>query len=448
MGKKIASIIITLASITVIIFTVRSWESLSNSVEMDDTSGQKSLNFLLDNQMSSFEQTKIFDRDIESFMRRWELKGASFALMRNDSLLYAKGYGYASDTVKCDVNNIFRVASLSKLYTATAIMKLAEDQKLSLSAKVFGAEGILCDSIFLDLSSKNMELITIEHLMRHTAGFSAPHGDPAFSNQTIARVLDKELPLTLDDMVFYATQNRLRARPGDRYDYSNLGYMILTKVVEKVTGLDYQSYVRDSILVPIGCYDMHIGRNYSRNKEANEVSYYEVTEATTVEAYDGSQRLTMKSDGGNNVTLLSGAGGWVGSPIEILRFVASINDCDVKENILSDESIRMMTYDSKNEKPMGWATVRNGEWLRSGSMAGTSALIKRQSNGYTWVFVSNSSAWIGHKISNYISAHVSRSIAKVKEWPQRDLFNIEAIEADSLQKSDNIELLSTSESTK
>lgn len=383
------------------------------------------INKLLDNSMSTFEQTKIFDREIESFMRRWELKGGSFALMRNDSLIYAKGYGYAKDSLKCNVDNIFRVASASKLITATAIMKLVEQQQLSLDSQVFGQEGILCDSIFLNLYNKNLENITVDHLLRHTAGFSSPHGDPAFANIGVARSLNKELPLTIDDMVLYASRNRLRSRPGGSYDYSNLGYIVLTKVVEKVTQLDYERFVRDSILAPIGCYDMYIGRNYSEDRLPNEVDYYEVKEAVPVEAFDGSGRLTMKSDGGNNVTLLSGAGGWVASPTELLRFVASINGSGIKEDILSEESIRTMTYDSRSDKPIGWATVRRTEWLRSGSMAGTSALIKKQADGYTWVFVSNSSAWIGPRLSNYISSHITRAITKVKEWPARDLFLIE-----------------------
>ncbi len=378
--------------------------------------------------MSSFEQTKVLDRDIETFMRRWGLKGASFALMRNDSLLYAKGYGFAKDSIKCDVNNVFRVASMSKLLTAAAIMKLSEENKLKLSSTVFGSKGILNDSIFLDLRSKNLEKITVEHLLRHTAGFSSPHGDPAFSNYNIARFLNKALPLTIDDMVLYATENRLRANPGDRYDYSNLGYIILSKIVEKVSGESYESYVQHNLLNPIGCYDMYIGKNFEEHRNHNEVSYFEVKEATLVEAYDGSGRLTMKSDGGNNVTLLSGAGGWVASPTEFLRFVASVNGCNIKDNILSAESIKAMTYDSKDKKPIGWATVRGDEWLRSGSMAGTSALIKKQKDGYTWIFISNSSSWIGHRLSNYISSHISRAVAKVKEWPKRDLFQIEEIE--------------------
>lgn len=393
------------------------------------------INMLIDNSMSAFEQTKVFDRDIETFMRRWGLKGGSFALMKNDSLIYAKGYGYANDTTECDVNNVFRVASASKLITATAIMRLVEQNKLRLDSKVFGGEGILNDSLFLDLRASNLELITVEHLLRHTAGFSSPVGDPAFSNAAVAKVLNKELPLTMDDMILYAVQNRLRTRPGSNYNYSNLGYIVLSKIVEKVSTIEYETYVKDSILNPIGCYDMYIGQNFSSDRESNEVKYYEVKEAEPVEAYDGSGVMTMKSDGGNDVNLLSGAGGWVASPTELLRFVASIDNCEGKENILSTETIERMTYDSKTDKPIGWATVRTSNWLRSGSMAGTSALIKRQGDGYTWVFISNSSSWVGARLSSYASSHITKALAKVSEWPERDLFDVEYINA--LAQKDN-----------
>ncbi len=383
------------------------------------------INHLLDNSMSSFEQTKGLDREIEAFMRRWELKGGSFAIMRGDSLLYAKGYGMATDSVRCDASHVFRIASASKLITAAAIMRLVEQQRLSLDSQVFGDEGILCDSVFLDLYSSNLKLITVDHLLRHTAGFSSPHGDPAFANYSIARFLGRELPLELDDMVLYATRNRLRYRPGGSYDYSNLGYMVLTKVVEEVTGQGYEQFVQDSILAPIGCYDMFIGRNFSENRPAGEVDYFEVPQAVPVEAYDGSGRVTMKSNGGHNVTLLSGAGGWVASPSELLRFVAAINGEGGKPDLLASSTVEAMTRCREGEHPIGWASIRGESWLRTGSMAGTSAMIKRQADGYTWVFISNNSAWIGPRLGNYISSHISRAVAKVKEWPERDLFAVE-----------------------
>lgn len=140
------------------------------------------INHLITNEMSDMESTESFDREMLKFMKYWDLKGGSFALMRNDSLLYAKGYGYADveHEEECEVRHIFRVASVSKLLTATAVMKLIEEGRLSLDAKVFGEGGILRDTMFRDLKYENLGRITVEHLLRHTGGFSSPVGDPAF----------------------------------------------------------------------------------------------------------------------------------------------------------------------------------------------------------------------------------------------------------------------------
>ncbi len=395
------------------------------------------INMLITNEMSNLETTRSFDKSIEQFMRRWELTGGSFALMRNDSLIYAKGYGYADKRKgeMCDVKHVFRIASASKLITATAIMRLVEQNKLALTDKVFGKDGILCDTSFLNIRDKRMERITVEHLMRHTSGILPPIQDPAFGTYTVAQSIDAKLPLTADDLILYATRYRLRSMPGDRYRYSNLGYIILGKVIERVAGCSYENYVKTNILEPAGCYNMFIGRNFSKNRAPNEVRYYEVKEAEEVEAYDGSGHMTMKSDGGNDVNLLSSAGGWVASSVELLRFVTSINGNKSKSDILTKESVEAMTYDSKRYKPMGWASVRGREWLRSGSMAGTTTLIKQQKDGYTWVFVTNSSAWIGYHLSDRISSHISRAVGRVKEWPQRDLFSIKEREMTEILSS-------------
>lgn len=416
-------ILITIIVILGIIMLIRSTYRPQQNIEQE---AEVSINFLLDDELSEVEGTEGMDRNIEFFMRKWSLQGGSFAVMRNDSLLYAKGYGYANleDSVRCNAGNIMRVASLSKLITAVAIMKLCEGGKLSLSSQVFGSDGVLNDSIFLDIQSKNLSKITIEHLLRHTGGFSSPIGDPAFNIDAVALTLGKPLPLVLDDMVVYATRNRLRSIPGTNYDYSNLGYIVLSKVIEKCAAMPYELYVQDSVLRPAGIYDMHVGRNYDENRRANEARYYEVKEAEKVETYDGSGRYELKSRGGNDINLLGGAGGWIASAVEMLRLVASVNNNPLIKDILSPESIEKMTYESKSEKPIGWSKVVNGEWHRSGSMSGTCALIKRESNGLTWVFISNSSTWVGPRISTSINYYVTRAIKRVKEWPKRNLFEI------------------------
>lgn len=384
------------------------------------------LNHLLENSMCDIQETKKFDAAILRFMRYWGIRGGSFALMRNDSLLYAKGYGFSNtaDSTICEVKNIFRVASVSKLITAVAIMHLQETGQLSTQDTVFGEEGILNDTLFLHYRDKNIKKITVEHLLRHTSGFSNPHGDAAFNMELVARYLGKPLPLSMDDMVYYATRLKLRAKPGGWYHYSNLGYIILSKVIEKVSGISYETYIKDSILAPMGCYDIHLANNYSEGFRENEVDYYEVKEAEPVPAFDGSDTLVMKSHGGNDVHGLYGAGGWVASPVELLKLVSAINKCPGREDFLTPESIDFMTPYGKNAKPAGWASSSSKFWLRSGSMAGTSALLKAQKDGYSWVFISNSSSWNGPGLARQMNREITKALMRVKKWPETDLFEL------------------------
>ncbi|MBR4088801.1 MAG: serine hydrolase, partial [Bacteroidales bacterium] len=205
---------------------------------------------------------------------------------------------------------------------------------------------------------------------------------------------------------------------------SNLGYIILSKVIEKVSGISYETYIKDSILAPMGCYDIHLANNYSEGFLENEVDYYEVKEAEPVPAYDGSDTLVMKSHGGNDVHGLYGAGGWVASPVELLKLVSAINKCPGREDFLTPESIDFMTPYGKNAKPAGWASSSSKFWLRSGSMAGTSALIKAQKDGYSWVFISNSSSWNGPGLARQMNREITKALMRVKKWPETDLFEL------------------------
>ena len=427
---KLRYILFTAVIAIVAVMAVNLYSSDSETgniiVQEEEESKPVPLNHMMDNSMSQLEETEKFDAAIRRFMRYWDIKGASFALMKNDSLIYAKGYGYSNlkDSVECEVKNVFRVASVSKLITAVAIMRLCETGKLTTDDFVFGEEGILCDSLFLNYRDKNIKKITVDHLLRHTSGFRNPHGDAAFNTELVAKYLGKELPLSMDDMVEYATRIRLRAKPGGYYNYSNLGYIILSKVIEKVSGLPYETYVKDSVLAPIGCYDIHLAHNYTDEFLENEVLYYEVKEAEPVPSFDGSDTLVMKSRGGNDVHGLYGAGGWVASPVELLKLVSSIDKCPVKREFLSQESIDFMTLSDKYTKPAGWASVTSKEWIRTGSMAGTSALIKAQADGYTWVFISNSSSWTGPALSRQMNRDITRALNRVKKWPEVDYFNL------------------------
>ena len=138
------------------------------------------LNLMLTNEMSETEELAGLDRKVRNYLRKWFMKGGSLAIMRNDSLVYAKGYGWAEEEtgVEMKPSHIMRMASVSKLITAVGIMVLQDKDMLSIKDTVFGPSGILhgtpLDSLVKD---RNCHKITIEHLLRHQSGF---YRDPLF----------------------------------------------------------------------------------------------------------------------------------------------------------------------------------------------------------------------------------------------------------------------------
>jgi len=127
--------------------------------------------------------------------------------------------------------------------------------------------------------------------------------------------------------------------------------------------------------------------------------------------------------GGNNIEALQGAGGWTASPSELLKLVAALDGRDNIKDILSKECIEIMTSSSSSTLPIGWAKCTpNGDWSRTGTLSGTSAMVKYNRDGYSWVFVTNTSSWKGSRFPGYIDAFFRGAIQKVTEWPQRDLF--------------------------
>ena len=108
------------------------------------------LNDSLTNELSQIPELEGLDKKVRNYMNQWQIKGASLAVMRNDSLIYAKGYGWADEgeKVAMEPSHILRMASVSKLVTAVGIMVLQDRDSLSIKDTVFGPGGILDDSLY------------------------------------------------------------------------------------------------------------------------------------------------------------------------------------------------------------------------------------------------------------------------------------------------------------
>jgi len=404
-------------------FSDKGYPSLLNDKEIP-------FSLMLDNEFSDFQETGVIDRSVNSFIKKWRIQGASVAVTKDEHLVYAKGFGTANDETGEEVKpgHLFRIASVSKLITAVAVMKLYEDGKLGLDDKVFGEQGILNDSVFLQYKDNRYEDITVRQLLNHTAGWSRYSSDPMFSTLYIARKMNIEGPVEIDEVLQFALSRRLNYKPGTRYSYSNLGYGILGEIIARKSGMTYQDYVVMNILKPLDIHDMHIGRSYYSDKFPNEVRYHSAVGAMTTYSFDGSGEQVPIYYGGNNMELLGPAGGWVASAPELIKFLTAIDGFSEQPDILRPLTILQMSNpDAAGSGLFGWRGSDNyGTWWRTGYLTGSSALMVRQQDGLNWVVMINTSTYKHSRIHRYVSGMMFRAVNRVDDWPSVDLFGREA----------------------
>ena len=223
----------------------------------------------------------------------------------------------------------------------------------------------------------------------------------------------------------FALDKRLHFTPGTGRSYSNLGYSILGLVVEKVSGMSYEEYCRKAIFEPLGIYDMAIAGNLPSERAPFEVTYYEPTDAVKKPSLYNQAEMCLSCYGGNDIRTLGGAGGWLATAPDLMRLLLAVDGFSTKPDILSPESIELMTDNDNGVAPLGWkSTVDNGTWWRTGYFPGTAGMMKRQADGFSWVVLCNSSAWNGPEIYSYINNMMRRFFRKLDSWPEYDLFNL------------------------
>lgn len=369
-----------------------------------------SLNEAITNDLSSLPE---MDQVVDSFMTFWHLRGVSLSISRNDSLLYARGYGKADTVNPMTPGTTLRLASVSKLLTAVGIMRLQEKAMLFLDSPVFGPYGIL-NEYDSHIRDDNYYLITVEHLLRHQAGFTSRGGDPVFSPYpSQEELLKKQLSRNL----YY--------EPGTTQEYSNFGFLLLSLIIEKVSGLPYEDFMQQEVFAPARCYGFRLAGNYLKDRHPGESRYYMHPEAVPSASFDGRFSSVEKCYGGNNVQGSLGAGGWTGSAVELSRLVATIDGKGPLEDILLPFSVKQMTnyYDTETFS-LGWNDTKpTGEWTRSGSFSGTQALVKTFPDGECWVFLSNTSTWRGSRFARNIAELFDNLRSRFSaRLPSRDLF--------------------------
>lgn len=178
--------------------------------------------------------TAKVDEFINAEMRRQKIPGVSLAVIRDGRVAYAKGYGYANVEHQAPVKpeTIFQSGSVGKQFTSMAVMMLVEEGKLGLDDKI---------SKFFADAPPEWAAITVRHLLTHTSGMTDYPKD-----------FDFRADYTEDDIYKRVKAAPLAFKPGEKWAYSNLGYVTLGILINRVTGKFYGDFLKERVFNPLG----------------------------------------------------------------------------------------------------------------------------------------------------------------------------------------------------
>ncbi len=264
------------------------------------------------------------DRLITAYYQNGVFNGVVL-VSEKGKVIYKKTFGVADREwdIPATIDSKFKIASLSKSFTAMLILQLAESGKIRL-------DGTIKDYC-PDYSGKGGDSITIHQLLTHTSGIPR-------DNDPEVEAIQERLPHGLRDMVGYAEKADLVFTPGAGFNYSNLGYNILAYIVERVSGKSFDVVLKENILDPAG---MHNTRQFNNDRiEKKLVTGYEY------KLLYGYENAVMFDH-----TYTVGPGGMISTVEDLYRWDQALYS---NELLGSDLSAKMFTPYSTGKYGYGW----------------------------------------------------------------------------------------------
>src|SRR5215218_2927009 len=374
-----------------------------------------------------------YDVVVTDFMRKHAIPGGAVAVMRDGRLLYARGFGYADVENKTPVqpDALFRIASVSKTLTSAAIMKLVEEGKLELDDRVAPFIAHLTPAPGATVDPR-WEKITIRHLLNHTAGWdrTRPDGgfDPIDRPAIAAAAVNAPAPASSETLIRYMKGMPLDFNPGEKFAYSNFGYIILGRVIERVSGIPYKDFVRARVLEPVGASRTQQGRSRMSDALPDEVKYYYpnfgVGGPLVPSVFPGEGPVPLNY-GGYHHEAGDASGAWVSSTVDLLRFLGGVDGRPNRPDILSAELIGEMTSNGAALCPDGscyyaggWniRPVQNGAtWSHGGDLPGTKSMLVRSYYNISWVALFNTAA--PNSFVNELDDALWNALGKITSFP-------------------------------
>ena len=177
---------------------------------------------------------RLIDDYVQAEMQRQRIPGLALAVIKDGAIILARGYGFANVELHVPVKpeTVFQSGSVGKQFTATAVMMLVEAGKISLDDKI---------SKYFPDAPESWQNITVRHLLTHTAGTTDYPQD-----------FDFRRDYTENELLKRAEAIPLAFQPGEKWSYSNLGYLLLGILIHKITGEFYGDFLQNRIFKPLG----------------------------------------------------------------------------------------------------------------------------------------------------------------------------------------------------
>jgi N-acyl-D-amino-acid deacylase len=384
-----------------------------------------------------------FDDLMVSFVRHYQVPGAVLAVADGDRLVYARGFGFADVDLKTPVlpTSLFRIASISKPITAVAILQLVQRGQLSLDERVFD---ILAIEPHFEGEQHELDprlaKITVLQLLQHTGGWDREQSfDPMFQSVRIARSLGTAPPAGADAVIRFMRGQSLDFAPGHRYAYSNFGYCLLGRIIERRSGQAYEQYVSDYLFQPLGITRPHIG--HTRERSSFEVRYYGESNETGPSVFESDLNQSVPQPyGAWYLEAMDSHGGWIASAVDLVRFASAVHPKQ-GTGLLNEELLKTMVTrpgdlagwdeDGEPREPFygcGWM-IRPADgdldynvW-HTGSLPGTSTLLVTRHDHRHWAVLFNTrNSPDDERLATLIDPQLHAAADAITEWPKEDQF--------------------------
>jgi uncharacterized protein (TIGR03437 family) len=376
----------------------------------------------------SVPELAALEQQVLAVTARYRLPGYSLAIARDGKLLYARGFGWADRDKQLAVQpeSMFRTGSISKPLTAVAMLRLQEQGRLRLDDRVFDLLTEYQDAI----GDSRIRQITVRQLLHHIAGWDSQlSGDPLFPEYNDIVSAGGSYPPAHDEVIRAWLPRPLDFSPGTAYRYSNFGFMLAGRVIEKVTGTSYERAVRDLVLDPLGITRMRIGRSLQNQGAPDEVQYYDIYSRSVTSIFSPIPQQAPFPYGGFSLDLADSAGGWIASAPDLVRLFTAMNG--TRGSLLTPESFQQFVASPPGLKQASaWyglgisVGLSSGGYnlVHNGSIPGTYGFAFSLWDGVTVAFLTNTNPGDSDpaEFEDELLTALLQAVATTTQWPAAD----------------------------